>query len=103
MITSNYNEQINQQLEKSERKNSSIFTASRNSMKSGVGVDHLQHLLPSDDRIFAEVKKMLTGADLMTITKKQVRDELSIIFETDLSVKKKEINDMIEDILSGRV
>lgn len=56
---------------------------------------------PTDDELFVEVRRILSQADLMTITKKQVRDQLSVLFKVDLSTKKATINEMIEGILSG--
>lgn len=56
--------------------------------------------MPGDEEIYAELKRMLASADLMTITKKQLRDDLSAMFKVDLNKKKQVINDMINDILS---
>ncbi|KND03454.1 uncharacterized protein SPPG_00937 [Spizellomyces punctatus DAOM BR117] len=59
--------------------------------------------LPSDDDILREVRRILSTANLMTVTKKQVRDELSSVFGVDLTAKKTIINGFIEDILQGRL
>ncbi|KAI9330925.1 chitin synthase-domain-containing protein [Zopfochytrium polystomum] len=59
--------------------------------------------MPSDEEILRELKRILATANLMTITKKQTRDELSAIFGVDLTPKKAVINQYIEEILQGRV
>ncbi|KAJ3039984.1 hypothetical protein HDV00_011539 [Rhizophlyctis rosea] len=59
--------------------------------------------LPNDDVILREVRRVLSTADLMTITKKQVRDDLSAYFGVDLTPKKGIINGFIEEILQGRL
>ncbi|CAG8685654.1 9966_t:CDS:1, partial [Scutellospora calospora] len=43
---------------------------------------------PSDDEILQEIRNILSAANLMTITKKQVRDDLSNYFGMDISSKK---------------
>ncbi|KAI9208155.1 chitin synthase-domain-containing protein [Polychytrium aggregatum] len=59
--------------------------------------------MPSDEMILVEARKLLASANLMSITKKQVRDELSTIFGVDLTPKKTTINAFIEDILQGKL
>ncbi|KAJ1970004.1 hypothetical protein IWQ62_000242 [Dispira parvispora] len=58
---------------------------------------------PSDDEILAEIRVILDNANLMTITKKQVRDELSNRFAVDMLPKKDYINQCIEMILQGKL
>ncbi|KAJ3080887.1 hypothetical protein HK102_002745 [Quaeritorhiza haematococci] len=58
---------------------------------------------PTDDEILVQVRRILSTANLMTITKKQVRDELSAHFGVDLGARKAVINGFIEDILQGRL
>ncbi|KAJ1910342.1 hypothetical protein IWQ60_010705 [Tieghemiomyces parasiticus] len=58
---------------------------------------------PSDDEILAEIRQILDHANLMTITKKQVRDELSDRFGVDMLPKKEYINNCIEMILQGKL
>jgi len=60
-------------------------------------------LLPSDDTILQEIRNVIATADLMTITKKQVRDHLSQVFGCDLTPKKDFINQSIEMILQGKL
>src|SRR6185312_13586431 len=43
---------------------------------------------PSDDEILQEIRSILSAANLMTVTKKQVRDELSMRFGFDMNSKK---------------
>jgi chitin synthase len=59
--------------------------------------------LPSNEEILREVRHILSTANLMTITKKQVRDELATFFGTDLTSKKEYINQCIDGILQGRL
>ncbi|KAJ3019246.1 hypothetical protein HKX48_002259 [Thoreauomyces humboldtii] len=58
---------------------------------------------PSDDDLLRETRRILATANLMTVTKKQVRDELGAVFGTDLNPRKGTINGFIEDILQGRL
>ncbi|ORX86313.1 hypothetical protein K493DRAFT_411343 [Basidiobolus meristosporus CBS 931.73] len=59
--------------------------------------------LPSDHEILEEIRGILSIADLMTITKKQVRDELSHYFGVDMTAKKDFINGCIDMILQGQM
>ncbi|RIB29616.1 glycosyltransferase family 2 protein [Gigaspora rosea] len=58
---------------------------------------------PSDEEILQEIRNILSAANLMTITKKQVRDDLSQFFGVDMSSKKEYINNCIELILQGKL
>ncbi|KAG9288293.1 hypothetical protein G9A89_021324 [Geosiphon pyriformis] len=58
---------------------------------------------PSDDEILQEVRNILSTANLMSITKKQVRDDLSQYFNIDMSPKKDYINNVIELCLQGKL
>ncbi|KAJ3190616.1 hypothetical protein HK101_008533 [Irineochytrium annulatum] len=58
---------------------------------------------PTDDDILREVRRILATANLMTVTKKQVRDELGQVFGMDLTSRKATINQFIEEILQGRL
>ncbi|KAJ3168219.1 hypothetical protein HDU88_001658 [Geranomyces variabilis] len=58
---------------------------------------------PSDDDLLRETRRILSTANLMTVTKKQVRDDLGVVFGTDLTSRKATINGFIEDILQGRL
>jgi len=58
---------------------------------------------PTDEELLFEVRRILSTANLMNITKKQVRDELSVWFKVDLSGRKGLINGYIEDILQGKL
>jgi chitin synthase len=54
----------------------------------------------TDEILYREIKQCLVGADLMTLTKKQIRDQLSIKLRVDLRPKKEIMNRMIDEILS---
>ncbi|KAJ3056155.1 hypothetical protein HK097_007879 [Rhizophlyctis rosea] len=79
------------------------YPESRPSFGNSTVVPGPQTMLPSDDVILREVRRVLSTADLMTITKKQVRDDLSVYFGVDLTPKKGVINQFIEEILQGRL
>ena len=55
--------------------------------------------MPSDEQLMMEVRSILEHANLMTVTKKQVREALSIKFGVDLKRKKTVINQIIDDVL----
>lgn len=56
---------------------------------------------PSDDEILAEVKHILSTTDLMKVTKKNVRDQLSRLYGVDMLPKKDYIHYCIDGILRG--
>jgi hypothetical protein len=57
---------------------------------------------PSDSEIVAELRNILATADLMTVTKKKVRETLGVKFGgIDLKSKREFINQMIDMILKG--
>ncbi|CAO3578557.1 unnamed protein product [Absidia cylindrospora] len=58
-------------------------------------------VLPEDDAIEREIGKILLTANLMDLTKKQVRDQLSQLFGVDLTIKKGFINATIERLLES--
>jgi chitin synthase len=59
--------------------------------------------LPSDDSLLAEIRDILKTADLMTITKKAVKQELEKRFGVNLDSKRAYINSATEAILSGHL
>ncbi|KAL0092090.1 chitin synthase-domain-containing protein, partial [Phycomyces blakesleeanus] len=54
---------------------------------------------PTDDEIRREVQRITASADLMTMTKKQVREQLSRHFGIDMAYRKDFINYCIEEAL----
>ncbi|KAJ1963687.1 hypothetical protein H4R35_007222 [Dimargaris xerosporica] len=58
--------------------------------------------LPTNDEILCELRNILATANLMTITKKQVRERLNEHFHCDLLVRKDFINSSIEMILQDK-
>ncbi|KAK9696190.1 hypothetical protein K7432_012606 [Basidiobolus ranarum] len=58
---------------------------------------------PNDDEILAEIRRILSVADLMTVTKKQVREQLSLTFGVDMSTHREFINNAIELVLQGQL
>ena len=59
--------------------------------------------LPSDDQLLAEIKKMLESADLMSVTKRDVKLHLEKVFGVPLDVRKEYINQCTEAVLSGKL
>ncbi|KAI8988154.1 chitin synthase-domain-containing protein [Mycotypha africana] len=55
---------------------------------------------PSDEEIRQEVQRITATADLMTVTKKQVREQLSRYFGVNMAHKKDYINYCIEEALN---
>ena len=60
-------------------------------MDMDVGMEDLSHL-PSDDAILAEVREILRTADLMSVTKKSIKQELERRFGVNLDAKRPYIN-----------
>lgn len=56
---------------------------------------------PTDEEILAQIRRILSTADLMTVTRKSVREELARIFGMDLSGRKEFIHSCIDSILRG--
>ncbi|KAL1866588.1 hypothetical protein VTK73DRAFT_4669 [Phialemonium thermophilum] len=59
--------------------------------------------LPGDDEILAQIQDILRTADLMTVTKKGVKQELERRFGVPLDSKRAYINSATEAILSGQL
>ncbi|CCX06546.1 Similar to Chitin synthase 8; acc. no. Q4P9K9 [Pyronema omphalodes CBS 100304] len=59
--------------------------------------------LPSDDAILAEIREILRTADLMTVTKKSIKNELEARFGVSLDAKRSYINSATEAILGGNL
>ena len=59
--------------------------------------------LPSDDLLTAEIREILRTADLMTVTKKSIRQSLEIKFGCKLNTKRDYINYVTEAILTGEL
>ncbi|EMR62469.1 putative chitin synthase 8 protein [Eutypa lata UCREL1] len=59
--------------------------------------------LPSDDALLAEIREILRTADLMTVTKKGIKQELERRFSVPLDSKRAYINSATEALLSGQL
>ncbi|KAI9901533.1 hypothetical protein N3K66_003350 [Trichothecium roseum] len=59
--------------------------------------------LPSDDALLAEIREILKTADLMTVTKKGIKQELEGRFGVPLDAKRAYINSATEALLSGQL
>ncbi|KAM0194274.1 hypothetical protein ACHAPA_005180 [Fusarium lateritium] len=59
--------------------------------------------MPSDDALLAEIRDILKTADLMTVTKKAIKQELERRFNVPLDAKRAYINSATEALLSGQL
>ncbi|KAF5005613.1 hypothetical protein FDECE_7954 [Fusarium decemcellulare] len=59
--------------------------------------------MPSDDALLAEIRDILKTADLMTVTKKGIKQELERRFNVPLDAKRAYINSATEALLSGQL
>jgi chitin synthase len=59
--------------------------------------------LPTDDMILNEIRDILKTADLMTVTKKGIKQELERRFNVNLDAKRAYIGSATEAILSGQL
>ncbi|KAF5097268.1 hypothetical protein DV451_003900 [Geotrichum candidum] len=59
--------------------------------------------IPSDEVITAEIKEILSTADLMTVTKKSIRQSLEAKFGVKLTAKRDYINYVTEAVLTGEL
>ncbi|KAI2624318.1 glycosyltransferase family 2 protein [Hypoxylon sp. NC1633] len=59
--------------------------------------------MPSDDALLAEIREILRSADLMTVTKKGIKQELERRFGVALDSKRLYINSATEALLSGQL
>jgi chitin synthase len=59
--------------------------------------------LPSDEQLLMEIRKMLESADLMTVTKKDVKTYLERLYGVPLDIRREYINQCTEAVLSGRL
>jgi hypothetical protein len=59
--------------------------------------------MPSDEELLQEIRHILSTTDLMKITKKSVRERLSMLFGVDMSPKKEYIHWAIDSILKGEM
>jgi hypothetical protein len=56
---------------------------------------------PTDEQLYDEIRNIVGKADLMTVTKKQVRVELTRVFGIDLTEKKDYIHQCIDTVLQS--
>ncbi|KAK6067390.1 chitin synthase [Seiridium cupressi] len=59
--------------------------------------------MPSDDALLAEIREILQNADLMTVTKKGIKQELERRFGVPLDSRKAYIGSATEALLSGQL
>ncbi|KAJ1546396.1 hypothetical protein HK405_007124 [Cladochytrium tenue] len=58
---------------------------------------------PSDEELLMQIRQILATADLMTVTRKSVREELSRVFGVDLSARKEYIHRCIDSVLKSEI
>ncbi|KAL8861454.1 MAG: hypothetical protein Q9198_010529, partial [Flavoplaca austrocitrina] len=76
-------------------------------MARGYDEQHLESAdvagLPSDDALLGEIREILKTADLMTVTKKGIKQELERRFGVSLEPRKAYIGSATEAVLSGQL
>lgn len=82
-----------------------VRTNEAGDMEMGVlkGSHRVPSNLPSDDEITNQIREILSTADLMTVTKRSIRQKLERHFGTKLSAKRDYINYVTEAILTGQL
>ncbi|KAI9327398.1 chitin synthase-domain-containing protein [Obelidium mucronatum] len=68
-----------------------------------VSVSNTNRSQPSDEQILFQIRQILSTADLMTVTRKSVREELTRVFGVDLSSRKEYIHACIDGVLKGEL
>lgn len=58
---------------------------------------------PSTETLLTEIRRILSTTDLMTVTKKGVREELGRVFGVDLRTRKEEIGRLVDGVLDGEM
>ncbi|KAI9359285.1 chitin synthase-domain-containing protein [Zopfochytrium polystomum] len=58
---------------------------------------------PSDEELLMQIRQILATADLMTVTRKSVREELTRVFGVDLSGRKEYIHACIDRVLKSEI
>jgi chitin synthase len=58
---------------------------------------------PSDEEILMQIRHILSTSDLMSVTRKSVREELARVFGVDLSSRKDYIHACIDGVLRGEL
>jgi chitin synthase len=56
---------------------------------------------PTQEQLEHETKALLSTADLATLTKKQIREQLGALFGVNLNSRKAELNKIIDSILQA--
>lgn len=80
------------------------FSAARTTESGDVEMGVLKGSnLPSDEAITNEIREILSTADLMTVTKKSIRQHLERHFGVKLSSKRDYINYVTEAVLTGQL
>ncbi|KAI9029175.1 chitin synthase-domain-containing protein [Hyaloraphidium curvatum] len=59
--------------------------------------------MPSDDEIVYQIRVLLSTHDLQSLTKKKVREELTVVFGLDMAPKKQFIGQTVEAIINGEL
>ncbi|KAJ3070391.1 hypothetical protein HDU98_006595 [Podochytrium sp. JEL0797] len=58
---------------------------------------------PTDEQILVQVRQILATADLMSVTRKSVREELGRVFGVDLGARKEYVHACIDGVLKGEL
>ncbi|KAJ3126609.1 hypothetical protein HK098_007364 [Nowakowskiella sp. JEL0407] len=63
----------------------------------------LQGRTPTDEELLSEIRHILSTRDLMTVTKKSVREELARLFGMDMTPRKEYIHKCIDMVLQNQI
>ncbi|PVU92261.1 hypothetical protein BB560_006072 [Smittium megazygosporum] len=56
---------------------------------------------PTEDQVYAAVQQIISTTDLNSISKKSIRDQLSVMFSVDMTPYKQLVNSIIDQILAN--
>ncbi|EKG14177.1 Cytochrome b5 [Macrophomina phaseolina MS6] len=90
-------------LEPPRYNNSRLSLARSNYGGYNDGMEMSDMHLPNEDALLAEIRNILSTADLMTVTKKSIKMELERRFGVNLDPKRQFISSATEAILSGQM
>ncbi|OMH86291.1 Chitin synthase 6 [Zancudomyces culisetae] len=92
---SGYNSNISQRGLASDVMNGGMYTQPQ--------MQQVQSMFPPDELIVESIKKILMVSDLNFVSKKSIRERLSMEFGIDMTPKKDFISDVVDLILSGQL
>ncbi|ODQ66999.1 hypothetical protein NADFUDRAFT_81629 [Nadsonia fulvescens var. elongata DSM 6958] len=106
-VTSNFGEAYSQyeanSVDTTNRRlsSSSLLGSELREVDNGIEMAHLNRIPPTDEEITEAIKQILSTADLMLVTKKSIRAELTQFFGVNMDSRKAYINYVTEAVLIG--